>query len=94
MPEEVLQFSCPCCGQHAPLVRITEDNAFDFGLFLKVLGGKHPLTDDEREERASLGGSFRPGTARGRLDYDELPMTAEAQAAMVVRLKEALAAVQ
>lgn len=86
MPQESIHFRCPCCGQHAPIERLTEEGPFELALFEKILGGKRKLTTEEREERK--GGFFLRGSAPGSLEYEEVPLTKEVVDLMAKRLTE------
>ena len=75
MPKETLHISCPFCGMHAPVERITKEGPFALGLFKKTIGGKRKLTPEEREARK--GHFFLRGSAPPILIYDPLPITDE-----------------
>jgi len=74
MSKESLHFSCPCCGQHAPMERLSE-GPFPFALFRKILGGKQKLTPEQRATRRTQ----YKGSAPGLLNYEEIPMTEDAK---------------
>ena len=86
MAEEILQFRCPMCGQHAPIERITEEGPFEFEVFVKTLGGKRKLTEEDRKARR--GQHFRRGSGPGRLDYEPTRTLKIHQDAMNQRLQE------
>jgi hypothetical protein len=86
MPHESQHFRCPCCGQHAPVERLTEEGPFEPALYEKSLGGKRKLTPEDREARKGKG--FRRGSGPGLLDYNEVPMTPEIQDALARRIAE------
>ncbi len=86
MPGESRHFRCPCCGQHAPIERITEDGPFEFQVFEKRLGGKIPVTPEER--RRSKGRRRGKGSAVGVLDYSEVRSQKEERDAIAKRIGE------
>jgi hypothetical protein len=86
MAGEVLQFRCPCCGQHAPIERITEEGPFEFEVFVKTLGGKRKLSEDERKARR--GQRFPRGSGPGRLDYEPTRTLKSHRDALNKRLQE------
>jgi len=88
MAAEVLQFVCPCCGQHAPIERITEEGPFEFQIFKKTLGGKRRLTEDERKAR--WGHHPTKGKAPGFLDYSPAPIEKQHRDAIAKRITELL----
>lgn len=89
MPQESEHFVCPCCGMHAPIERLTEEGPFVLAMFRKTLGGKLKLTEEQRIEL--IDGihkeSFR-GSAPGKLEYEEIPVTDEIREAFRRRLEE------
>lgn len=86
MPEESEHFRCVLCGQHAPVERLKE-GPYSLEMFLKTLGGKRKLTEEEREARKGLG-PFGRGSAPGRLDYEEIPVTDEVRAQVDERISQ------
>ena len=85
---EVLQFRCPCCGQHAPMVRITNEGPFEFEVFQKTLGGKRKLTDEERKNRR--GQRRGKGSAPGVIGYESIPTQPKYKDAIAKRKQEML----
>lgn len=70
MPENTNQtevFHCPCCGQVAPTIRLTELGPFTFDMTTYRWGGSRPLTEAELEKRFTYG----RGSAPGIIKYDE-----------------------
>lgn len=85
---ESLHFRCPCCGQHAPIARITSEGPFKFGLFIKTLGGKRELTEEEHNARR--GRRRGKGSAPGLLIYQSTPMQKKYEDAIAKRKQEML----
>jgi hypothetical protein len=80
-------FHCPCCGQVAPIVRLTEDGPHDFDQGAYTWGGSRPLTDEELEKRFKYG----RGSAPGLINYEPWHMpTEELRDALIIRLNELL----
>lgn len=85
MPQEVDQFVCPCCGMHAPVERLTAEGPFEFKMFHKTAGGKLKLTEEDR--RARRGMRFPPGSAHGKLQYEETRILTRVRNALVRRIR-------
>ncbi len=86
MSRKTEHFSCPCCGQHAPIERITEEGPFQFALFIKTIGGREKLSAEEKEKQISYG--YRRFHVPGKLDYDPIPMDKDMLEAMQKRIEE------
>lgn len=87
MPEgspEVRQVRCPLCGMHAPLEQV-EYGPYELQEWLKVLGGKRTLTDEEREVRPYIPGR---GHTPGRLQYDQVELTEEVRTLFTQRIRD------
>ena len=86
MAGETEVFRCRCCGQIAPVVRLTEEGPFPLERKLQTFGGKRKLTDEQREARR--GRPFKRGGAPGIIDYQELDMSDELVALFEKRIEE------
>ena len=86
MPAESTHFKCPCCGQHAPIERLTQEGPFEFEIWVKKLGGKDKLSPEERERRKGHG--FHRGSAPGRLDYHQVETDDEMESLIAERISE------
>ncbi len=69
MPKESLQFRCPCCGQHAPIDRLSVDQK-SFTVFKRSIGGKVART--AAEKILLKGTKPKTGSGHGGLKYREL----------------------
>ena len=88
-PGEIIQFRCPCCGQHAPIsTRLTDGGPFEFAVFRKTLGGKRAFTDEERIARR--GRRYGLGSAPGKIDYEPVRMMKKYRDAIANRLAQLL----
>ena len=73
---EVPQVRCPLCGMHAPEEQV-EYGPYILEAWLKTLGGKRPLTDEELEVRPYMPGR---GRSPGQLQYEQVELSEDLKA--------------
>ena len=82
-------FTCPCCGQKAPIERITEtEQPFDFEMWVQEFGGKRAFTPEERQ---NLWGKRRGrGSAPGLMTWAPSQILKQHQDAIAKRIAQLL----
>ncbi len=86
MAGEQIVFRCRCCGQLAPMERLTEEGPFPLERKLQTFGGKRKLTDEQRELRR--GRPFKKGGAPGKIEYQPLKVGEELKTLFEQRIAE------
>ena len=86
MGGETELFRCVCCGQLAPITRLTEEGPFPLEKWLQTYGGKRALSDEELE--GMKGRTFRRGGGPGIIEYYPQEVTDELRALIEKRIKE------
>jgi hypothetical protein len=81
-------FTCPCCGQKAPLTRLTKGGPYEFEMWNEEWGGKMPLTEDERIARR--GQRFGRGSAPGNIKWSPAKILKRHRDAIANRLSQLL----
>jgi hypothetical protein len=74
VPFQEDKFRCPCCGQFAPVNRLTGE-PFELKLVRTTGGGKIPESEARKLDRSRKIREY-PGGAAGRLERKELALPA------------------
>lgn len=84
-------FRCACCGQRAPLERLSEEGPFQLAEFIRSIGGKVKMSPEERMARKGRKDPrhFR-GSGHGRIEWMEEGLSDEVIALWQKRLQEIL----
>jgi hypothetical protein len=81
-------FTCPCCGQRAPIERLTKEGPFDFIMWIQEYGGKRALTPEDRLARR--GRRYPRGSAPGNMTWDKTEISKNHRDAIAKRKREML----
>jgi hypothetical protein len=79
-------FTCRCCGQRAPIERLTKEGPFDFQMWIQEYGGKRALTPEDREARR--GRRFPRGSAPGNMIWSPTEIMKKYQDAFDKRISD------